>query len=551
MKHWRRYGALALAAVLCLSLLSGCGEEAEERNDLQLSVCVGDEPETLDPAMAETDGDVTLVEQLYENLMRVSAGTSGNTVDYGMAKSYSSTENEDGTVTYTFRLRKAQWSDGTDVTAEDFVYAWQRLADPKTDSPNASLLSVVQGYDTVRAGGELSALAVSAKNESTLVVTLTGKYDWFLTDVCTAAATMPLRKSVVEAQSETDEDSGKAEWDPEATELVTNGLYTVTAAEDDTLTLGRSETYYDQEAGPAEIVFHFADSTEEGWALYSAGTVDFLGELPEAEYEKLNADVNRQPTLRLSAQCLLFNMSSDPFDDPLVRQAFSTAVDYQAVTEAAGTRAVTASALVPAGVPGLEADEDFRTAGGSVKKTDADSLESRCKEAAELMDQAGYGNGKNFPAVELLCQESQKAVMDVIAQTWREALNVTVTVRAVSAQELAQALEGGSYTVASAQVRSLVNDAEGFLLSWQESSEENAARYSNSAYETLLKVIAGASDASARQACLHDAESLLLEDNVVCPLYHTGTAWKLRENLSGLCRDARGWFSFRNVNPAA
>ena len=141
--------------------------------------------------------------------------------------------------------------------------------------------------------------------------------------------------------------------------------------------------------------------------------------------------------------------------------------------------------------------------------------------------------------------------MDVIAQTCREALHITVTVRAVSAQELAQALEGGSYTVASAQVRSLVNDAEGFLLSWQESSEENAARYSNSSYETLLKVIAGASDASARQSFLHDSESLLLEDNVGCPLYHTGTAWKLRENLSGLCRDARGWFSFRNVNPAA
>ena len=141
--------------------------------------------------------------------------------------------------------------------------------------------------------------------------------------------------------------------------------------------------------------------------------------------------------------------------------------------------------------------------------------------------------------------------MNAVAQTWRTALHVTVSVRAVSAGELAQALESGSYSVASAEVRSQVNDAEGFLLPWRESSEENVAGYSNSAYETLLKVIAGASDASARQACLHDAESLLLEDHVVCPLYHTGTAWRLRESLSGLIRDARGWFSFRNVGPAA
>ena len=111
-------------------------------------------------------------------------------------------ENFDGTTTYTFHLRSARWSDGQAVTADDFVYAWQRLANPLTLSPNAELLSAVQGYDAVRAGGDPSKLAVTAKNDSTLEVVLSGKYDWFLTEVCTAPATSPLRQDVIQSLKE-------------------------------------------------------------------------------------------------------------------------------------------------------------------------------------------------------------------------------------------------------------------------------------------------------------------------------------------------------------
>lgn len=69
------------------------------------------------------------------------------------------------------------------VRAGDFVFAWQRLADPANDSPSASLLSVVAGYDAVRETGDVSLLQVTAEDDSTLVVVLNGKFDWFLTEV--------------------------------------------------------------------------------------------------------------------------------------------------------------------------------------------------------------------------------------------------------------------------------------------------------------------------------------------------------------------------------
>lgn len=78
-------------------------------------------------------------------------------------------------------------------------------------------------------------------------------------------------------------------------------------------------------------------------------------------------------------------------------------------------------------------------------------------------------------------------------------------------------------------------------------SEENVLGYANSAYDTLMSIIASASDSAARMGCLHDAEELLLGDYALTPLYTTVTADQLRENLTGVCRDPRGWFSFTSV----
>lgn len=169
MNIWKRRAAAILAAVLSLSLLAGCaGEEG-----MTLSVCTGAAPESLDPIYATDPADQTILTHLYENLMQASSNEDGTlTATNGMAKSAESETNVDGTVTWTFHLRSAKWSDGKKVTADDFVYAWQRLADPERNSPYASLLSIVAGYQEARESGDMSLLQVTAENDSTLVVVL-------------------------------------------------------------------------------------------------------------------------------------------------------------------------------------------------------------------------------------------------------------------------------------------------------------------------------------------------------------------------------------------
>ena len=556
MKHWKRRLALLLAAALCVSALAGCAQGGDA---MSLSVCVGGAPEELDPIYATEPADQTILVHLYENLMRKTAGASGATVTNGVAKSATSEENTDGTVTWTFQLRGAEWSDGREVLAGDFVYAWQRLADPANDSPFASLLSVVAGYDEVRETGDVSLLQVTAEDDSTLVVVLNGKYDWFLEEVCTAPATMPLRQDLLTGESaaeETAEDGAEAAeaaeaapWWSDVAGLVTNGPYQVSGYEaGESLTLETSGTYHSDVSGPGTLTFRFADTAEEGQALYDAGTVDFLGVLPEEQMASLVEAESRALTPELGTWAVVFNCAQDTLMDARVRRALSLVIDRTAAAEAAGVTARAAEGLIPPGVP--ESDEaDFRTSGGDLLDNDPNHRADLQEEARALLTEAGYVSVQDLGELEYLYVDvgNGAAVAQALVQAWQSALGLRVTARAVTEEELAAALEEGTFSLAGIEIRALGNDAECFLRQWSSTGGENVSRYANSAYDTLLSVIAGAEDETARLGCLHDAEALLLEEGAVAPLYTTVTAWTLRDSLTGLVRDGRGWFSFAGV----
>lgn len=513
--------AAALLLALCM-LLGGCSQDKES---MELRVCLEQAPATLDPALVKSDSERSLVTHLYDNLMRLSDdGEGGLTATCAAAKSYQVEDNLDGTQTYTFILRQdACWSDGRAVKAGDFVYAWQRLADPATGSGDASLLDMVSGYSEARNGQDGTLLQVSAPDEHTFVVQLRYRCAYFLTDVCTAAATMPVRSDAAE----------KEDWSLSSDTLLTNGAYRVTAWEEGRLTARLAEDYYDaRHLGPDTLTFVFESGASKREALLKTGEVDFAANLPEGE----NIDPYPQSTV------LLLNQQAQSVESEALRQALSLSIDRAALIE--GHDYGAAEGLVPHGLRNTMG-QDFRTVSGSLIDNDPESYEARCQQAQELV-QSGARSGQ----ITLLHEgsESATAVAKALQRNWKEQLGVTVVLRAVTAQELKDSVYAGEFMIALVTLQADLADASGLLSLWRGG---NSYFYA-SAYDMLLRAADASGQVAVRDAYLEDAERLLVGDGWVIPLYDAHRHSTLAEGLTGLLYDGCGVYDFRYVRrPAA
>ena len=404
MKTTKRTAAFLMTAAMLLTLLCACGgggEETPEEEQFDLRVCVQGEPSVLDPAMAGAAGK-SVMYHLFENLMRLSDDGDGVAkLDYGIASGHTVTENEDGTETYVFDLREtARWSDGTKLTASDFVFAWRRLANPKTESPNHTLLSGIVGYDEVREGGDTSTLAVNAENKYTLSVTLKAHDPYFLENVCTAVATMPLRRSIVE-------DSGGT-WDSGAAGFVSNGPYMLESwRRGERMALRVNEGYHEaKRLGPDTIQFFFA-SDAEAYALYQNGEVDFVEDLPEDVLRELSLQEDWTATPLAATYTVLINNLVSPLDIETIREALSLSIDCDAVAAAAEAGSVAAAGLVPYGIAdGEDSEDDFRTVGGALHGARTEDYVENCSQARLRMSGTEYPGGQGFPPIEYIYESS-------------------------------------------------------------------------------------------------------------------------------------------------
>lgn len=585
-----KYPKLILAAVLALSLLlSACGSQPEEDSSQEaepftVTICAGDAQDTLDPAASTAQGGETILFHLFENLMRWEDDGSGHAVlAPGQAESYAVETDYAGNATYTFTLRDdIQWSDGQAVTAGDFVAAWQRLADPANDLPHRELLADIAGYSDVQSSGDTTLLGVSAADDQTLVVQLTGSCAYFLEEVCAGAYTMPVRQDLVE----------RGQWGGKDT--ATNGAYTLSALSAGAVTLARSETYYDSAAvGPDVLRFVPASDVEEDYDAFSGGESDLVVGLTREALQALSDSGSWLPDPVTATYGLLLNTQAEPFTDPNVRLALRLAIDTQAVAEAAGDLTLrAASGLLPYGITDYgkapaeddgQAEEtpvlpdpnaagqpqepdtfwDFRTHSlEMITVTTESDYEDDCAQARSLLAQAGYPNGTGFPAVEYMyvSSDTAKAVAQAVTAMWKEQLGITVTALAVTEEEYearltaseAEATDSGAggedaeapapFQIAARDFTAAYNDAKAILKDFYSTNAGNLSGYDSDAFDILMKSAAAAVSPEARDAYLHDAEAILLSDAPAIPLYCEGLAWQLREGLTGLYRAPDGVF---------
>lgn len=524
----RIYRLLALLLALCLTagLLAGCDEDPNDEE--KLSVVMTGLFNTMDPALAATAAERTVVLHLFDNLLR----WDGEKTVSAVAQSWQETDNEDGTVTYTFHLRgDAVWSDGSNLTAEDFVYAWKRLVSPDTASPSADILSMVSGYDEARAG-DSEALQVSAPDKHTFEVTLSGPCAYFLSGVCTAPATMPVQQAAVESDEH---------WADSRTYFVGNGPFRRGGDWTDhhRLTLQKQDNHYDAKRIVPDRVELVLQTEEQ--ARINAGRVDVV--IGAANEPTGNGG---DPTVGL----LVVNGMSTNLERDGLRRALSLAIDRNALAADLGGSYVAADGLIPGGIRTGEG-ENFRDANGPLIDNDPEGYGDRCTQAATELHQAGYTSAaamEQLGTVTLLYDSGsgQAALARQLQQMWRETLGLQVTLQGASNEEYLQLLTDGAYTLALTELTAACNDAAAYLEPWRSSDARNYALHMN-AYDILMRVAAASTSAEARDAYLKDAEQLLLDSGNIIPLYSRQQPYQIREGVAGAVNDGLGAWYFGSV----
>lgn len=510
------------------------GTEGATTGEKQLAVQIGPNPETLDPALnSAVDGGNMLLHS-FECLLTID---QDGQIAPGQAESWETSE--DG-LTWTFHLRDGlKWSDGSDLTANDFVYSWKRVCDPTVAAPYAdTVLSMVKGFDAAM-GGDLDALAVSAPDDQTFVVELTSPCTFF--DSLAAFATLsPVQQATIEANGDA--------WAVAPETYISNGSFYVTEfVAKSHITMSKNPNYWNADAIKLDsIKFVLMEDSNASYSAYQTGEVLFIKDVPTEEIPSLsgNAEFHVEPII--GTYYLSVNTEVEPFNNPLVRKALSLAIDreYVANTLMQGTYSP-ASNFMGEGWTDTDGSSFKANANGGNPYVDTANFEANLEEAKAVLEEAGYPNGEGFPTITYSTNDSgyHKVVAEYLQQAWAE-LGITLNVDIMEWSSFTPARRNGEYEIARNGWVGDYSDPSNMLDLLYSTNGNNDGNYSNPEYDAQMDIARATVDPEERSAALHAAEDILTEDSACIPVAYYNDFWLQSEKITGMWHSAYGYWHF-------
>ncbi|KGJ03685.1 oligopeptide transport system substrate-binding protein [Paracoccus halophilus] len=509
--------ATALAAVLALPAFAATPAEGEQlAEDQSLDFWILDAIKSLDPQLTSSRTDSDLIRQLFEGLLNEDA--KGAMIP-GAAESWE--VSEDG-LTYTFHLREAKWSNGDPVTAGDFVYAWQRAANPATASEYAwfiELMNITNAAEIVAGEKPPEELGARAVDDRTLEVTLSKPTPYFLKTL-SHSTTYPAPQKVIEAEGDAWTQPGK---------LVGNGAYVLESHELGVqATAVRNENYWDAANTIMDrVTFVTVNDQNIGLTRYLAGEIDWMNTLPAGQFPRLQKEYPDQAvsTPWACSYSYLFNLSDkgpEALKDLRVRQALSYAVDRDIIVER-----ILQGGQKPAyywthwAIEGFEPPE-IEMAGWTQPE--------RVEKAKALLAEAGYGPDNPLSlTIQYNTSEDHKKLAIAVQQFWK-AIGVNVTLNNYEWKVHIDRLNNQDFEVARYAWCGDYNEASTFL-DYFRSGGYNQGKYSNPEYDALLDQAATAENPAE---LYRQAEQLLIADMPLAPAYHYAQAQMINADLRGV-----------------
>jgi oligopeptide transport system substrate-binding protein len=479
----------------------------------------GGDPGSLDPHKVSGDWENRVVGDYLEGLVTEDAFAKPIP---GQAESWEMSE--DGTV-YTFHLRDdIFWTDGEPVTAEDFVYALQRLMDPATASEYAYLQYPIKNALPINSGEitDFSQLGVKAIDDKTLEITLENPTPFFL-DALMHYTAYPVPKHLVE-------EFGDAWTDME--NIVANGPYKIVEWIPGSYVRSvKNEDYYDAENVQIDEVFYYV-LEDQAAALnrYRAGEFDILTDFPADQYAWMQENLPGQAHVEpfLGVYYYVLNQETEPLNDPRIREALSISIMRDVIgPEVLGTGELPAYGWVPPGT-GNYVDEPYMPEWVELP------YEDRVARATELMTEAGYGPDNPLTLqLRYNTNDNHQRIAVAIAAMW-EPIGVNVELFNSEVAVHYDALRAGDFQVGRAGWLLDYNDPVNTLDLLKTGIEQNGemnwgnnyGRYSNPDFDALLEQAAVETDLEARAELLFQAETIAMDEFGAIPIY-----WYVSKNV--------------------
>lgn len=499
--------------------------------DQTLRINLSAEPPTFDPAQAQDSQANTVLKLMYEGLTRMDE--SGQVIP-AAAESW----DIDGTK-YTFHLRKdATWSNGDPVTANDFVFAWERVLSPNTDpaAPYAYQLYYLKNAQEYNEGTitDFSQVGVKAVDDYTLEVELVAPTPYFL-GLTSFYTFYPVHQSV--------KDDPK--WAVDQSKMIVNGAFTLTNwVKGQSIEVTKNENYWDKaNIKLNKITMSLVNSSATELASYQNNELDRAGapngEIPTDQIPILKDQLKDELEIKgiASTYYYEFNVTAKPFDNVNIRRAFSMAIDRQAIVDNVTLGGqVPAFGFVPPGIKGV--NDEYRN------EHKDDYFTENVEEAKKLLEQGMQEEGyTKLPEITLTYNSSEghKKIALAIADMWKKNLGVDVK---TENQEWAVFIENRqnlNYQVARAGWSADYNDPMTYMDMWVTGGGNNDTGFSNEEYDKLIQEAKTTDDMAVRDKNFARAEEILIKENqVLMPIYYYTNVSATKPWLKGVVLDYSG-----------
>ncbi|MFZ4211707.1 peptide ABC transporter substrate-binding protein [Pantoea endophytica] len=495
--------ALIVASAVSPAFAANVPSGAQLASTQEIVRHIKDEPASLDPMKAVGLPEIQVMRDLFEGLTNQDA--HGKIVP-GVALSWSSNDNK----TWMFTLRKdARWSNGEPVTAQDFVYSWQRLVEPKNSSPFAwfAALSGIENAEAITKG-QMSAdkLGVTATDATHLKVTLSRPVPWFPSMVANAAM-YPVSKQVIEKEGDSWTSPGK---------LVGNGAYQLQdRVVNEKIVLVRNANYWDDKKSVlTKVTFIPINEESSATKRYRANDIDITESFPKNMYALLKKELPGQVYTpdQLGTYYYAFNTEKGPTADVRVRKALSWSIDRRIISEKVlGTGEKPAWHFTPDVTAGFTPMKSY------LQQHSQQELNAQAK---ALLTAAGYGPGKPLHLTLLYnTSESHQKIAIAVASMWKKNLGVDVTLQNQEWKTYIDSRNSGSFDVIRASWIGDYNEPSTFLSLLTSTHTGNIARFRSADYDAVINKASTETSVAARNTDYNKAEQIIADQAPIAPIY--------------------------------